>query len=246
MQRQTAAYIDLDAMRANLALATSLAPSSRILAVIKADAYGHGILEVARALGDAVPMFGVATVDEAITLRDGGIDNEILVLEGVMSQDACEEAAARDIVTMLHSAEQVELLKDTGISAWVKVDTGMHRLGIDAVKLPAVVAELEASGVAIQAVCTHLACAEETDNPMTDDHLAIFANAMKDLDLPRSIANSAALTAWPNSHADWNRPGLMLYGVSPFDEDLDAVASDLPYAEKIRRARTIQWTSRGL
>ena len=142
MQRQTAAYIDCDAIRGNFDLACSLAPESQAVAVIKADAYGHGILQVAQALQNSAAMFGVATIDEALVLREGGIRNAILVLEGVTTREACDMARAHDLVLMVHAAEQVEMLQGVPVAAWVKVDTGMHRLGIDAQSLATVLEQL--------------------------------------------------------------------------------------------------------
>jgi len=228
MQRRTAAYIDREAIRANFSYTQSLAPGAKVLAVVKADAYGHGILQVADALKDLAPMFGVATIDEALALRDEGIRNSILVLEGVITRDACDAARSNNLVLMVHTPEQIEMMTGMSVSAWVKVDTGMHRLGIKSRDLSDVLEQLRAGDVDVQAVCTHLACAEETDNTVTSKQIDEFAHCTDGCDLPLSIANSAAIIARPDAHADWIRPGIMVYGVSPFAGDVESGQSLQP------------------
>jgi len=233
MQRKTAAYIDQKAIRANFSYAQSLAPGAKAVAVIKADAYGHGILQVAAALQDLAPMFGVATIDEALVLREGGIHNPILVLEGVTTRDACEVAKAHDLVLMVHTTEQIEMMTGMSASAWVKVDTGMHRLGINGRDLGRALERLRDGDVDVQAVCTHLACAEELDNAMTSEQIDEFSRCTAVCSLPLSIANSAATIARPDSRADWIRPGIMVYGVSPF-------AGDVESSQALRPAMTLR------
>lgn len=228
MQRKTAAYIDREAIRSNFSVARSLAPDAKAVAIIKADAYGHGILQVAQALQDLAPMFGVATIDEALVLREGGIGNAILVLEGVTTRDASETARAHDLVLMVHASEQVEMITGAPASAWIKVDTGMHRLGINSADLAETLNKLREGGVDVQAICTHLSSAEETDKAVTREQLLEFAQCTAGIDLPLSIANSAAIIAWPDSRADWVRPGIMVFGVSPFASDVHAVQSLQP------------------
>jgi alanine racemase len=228
MQRKTAATIDQKAIRANYSLALSLAPMSKAVAVIKADAYGHGLLPVASALRDLAPMFGVATIDEALELREAGISNAILVLEGVTTGAACETAKAHDLVLMVHALEQVDMMTAASGSAWVKVDTGMHRLGINAADLADVLQRLQKGDVNVEAVCTHLACAEELDNTATTEQIAEFTRCTAGHELPLSIANSAAIIGWPDSLTEWVRPGIMVYGVSPIASDVEAVRSLRP------------------
>ena len=222
MQRKTAAHIDLGAIRANYAYACTLVPEGKILPVIKADAYGHGLVPVAKTLQDAVPAFAVATVEEAVELREAGIGIDLLVLEGATTRAATERAGSHGLVLMVHAESQVDMLPNSGASAWVKVDTGMHRLGIDPAMLGDVVGRLQAGGVEVRAICTHLACADELDNNVTREQMTTFHECTAGLGLPLSIANSAGILAWPESHADWNRPGIMLYGTSPFATDVEA------------------------
>ncbi|MGB5628260.1 MAG: alanine racemase [Woeseiaceae bacterium] len=222
MQRKTAAHIDLGAIRANYAYACTLVPDGNILPVIKADAYGHGLVPVAKALQAQVPAFAVATVEEAVELREAGIGIDLLVLEGATTRAATERAGAHGLVLMVHAESQVDMLPGSGALAWVKVDTGMHRLGVDPGALGDVVGRLQAGGVDVRAICTHLACADELDNDVTRAQLDTFRECTSGYDLPLSIANSAGILAWPESHADWNRPGIMLFGTSPFASDVDA------------------------
>ncbi len=228
MHRRTMAQIDLAAIRDNYALAAALAPAAANIAVIKADAYGHGMLPVAEALQGIAEAFAVATVDEALQLRDAGIDASLLVLEGAMSVESCRLAKAANLTLMLHSREQLSAVVESQVAAWVKVDTGMHRLGLPPEDLGGVLDTLRNAGVEVQAVCTHLACADEPGNAMTERQLQEFAACTREVELPKSIANSAGILAWPQSHADWNRPGFMLYGVSPFATDVEAARALRP------------------
>ena len=222
--RRTAAFIDLEAIRANYAFARSLDPNSRAVAVIKADGYGHGAVKVARALEADAPAFALATIDEAMELREAGIDTDLLVLEGAMSEEAAAACAQARITLMVNSTSQAEIVRSARPQVWVKVDTGMRRLGIDPQELDDVLAGLRTSGVPIAAVCTHLACADRPDSEMTRFQIETFLACADDCGVPLSIANSAGLLAWPASHADWNRPGIMLYGLSPLHDDGDSAA----------------------
>jgi alanine racemase len=233
MHRRTTATIDLGAIRDNFALACRQAPQSKTMAVIKANAYGHGLLEVAAALRDAAPAFAVATLDEAVVLRAAGVDKDVLVLEGVNSADAYREAEADGLTLAVNSREQVELARGTTTPVWIKVDTGMHRLGIHPDELADVVATLRKSSVAVEVVCTHLARADDLDDPATRHQLEAFRASAEACGLPRSIANSAGILGWPDSHAEWNRPGIMLYGPSPF-------AARVAAAEELRPAMTFE------
>jgi len=217
------ALVDTAALRHNLTRARATAPASRIMAVIKANGYGHGLIPVARALASA-DGFAVARLDEGLALRAAGLPNPILLLEGVFSPDQLAVAAQQRFDLMVHSVEQLEMLEGRAgtevISAWIKVDTGMNRLGFRVEQFAGAYARLQ--GVANVApaptLVTHLASADDRGDPKTDAQLQAFAAATAGLAGERSIANSAALIAWPGSRADWVRPGLVLYGVSPFPE----------------------------
>ena len=221
--RPTKAYVRLAAIRHNLVVTRSFAPDSNIMAVIKANAYGHGAIEIARELQAEVPAFAVSFLDEAEQLRDAGIHRPILILQGIMGDADVAEAASKDFWLMLHSRQQVdEVLQSKPakpVRVWVKVETGMHRLGLAANALDEVCKALSACSHVQQemTLCSHLACADEVDNPVTRQQVAQLRAYAVEHDIPMTMANSAAVMAWPETHADWNRPGYMLYGNSPFE-----------------------------
>lgn len=234
MVRHTQATVRLGAIVQNLDCAKKYAPAAKVMAVIKADAYGHGAIEVAQVLQDRVPAFAVAMMDEAVQLRDAGITRPILVLQGSSSYADVAEAAARDFWLMLHSRQQVERVLGSDIyqpvRVWVKADTGMHRLGLDVTELDVVIKDLSASENVHQDIvlCTHLACADELQNPTTRRQVKCIRDVAANHSLPLSIANSAAIMAWPEAHAEWNRPGIMLYGSNPLGESTLAAADLVP------------------
>ena len=219
--RPTRAIVSLGAISANLDTARCLAPQSKIMAVIKANAYGHGVIEVARELQDKVPAFAVAFFDEAVQLRDAGITGPILVLQGTTAQADVAEAADRDFWLMLHSQQQVERVLQaktrSPVHVWVKLDTGMHRLGLSENDLAGVCESLSASSnvQADMVLCSHFACAEDLSNPMTLEQVKLARACADEYRLTLSLANSAGIIAWPQSHAEWNRPGYMLFTNTP-------------------------------
>ncbi len=234
MHRKTVARIDLGAIRQNYALATTLAPQSKSIAVIKANAYGHGLVRVAEALRDIAPAFSVATIDEALELRSAGEALPILVLEGVNDAEGLQLAAASDLSLVVHSEAQVRQIAESTLNLplWLKVDTGMHRLGFAPEQLQPVLERLRGKSENLT-VCTHLACADDLSSGATQKQLDTFTACVADIDLPVSISNSAGILAWPASHADWNRPGYMLYGASPMTTEVES-------AEALRPAMTLQ------
>ncbi len=215
------AVIDAAALRHNLQQARRAAPDSRIMAVIKANAYGHGIVPAAKALAEA-DGFAVARLGEGLALRAAGLTNRILLLEGVFSADQLAAAAQARFELMVHSPEQLELLEalsgDAQVTAWIKVDSGMNRLGFRLEDFAAAYERLRRNARvhADPTLVTHLASADDRRDAKTPAQLAAFSDATAGLPGARSIANSAGVLAWPAARADWVRPGLMLYGVSPF------------------------------
>lgn len=197
------------------------------MAVIKANGYGHGLVPVARALADSDGL-AVARLEEGLALRAAGLDKTILLLEGVVGADQLRLAAEQHLELMVHSAEQVDLLEGRAagppVTAWIKLDTGMNRLGFRAEQFASAHGRLTRipNVVADPTLVTHLASADDREDPKTDEQLRLFAAVTSGLSGARSIANSAALLAWPASRADWVRPGLMLYGLSPFEGDTGA------------------------
>ena len=215
------AIVDAAALRHNLARVRATAPGARVMAVIKANAYGHGLVPAARALG-LTDGFAVARLEEGLALRAAGLANPVLLLEGVFSPGQLAVAAQQRFDIMVHSFEQLELLEGRGdggpLTAWLKVDTGMNRLGFRVEQFAAAWERLRRvpNVTPDPTLVTHLACADEVDDPRTSAQLRAFEEITAGHGGARSIANSAGLFAWPASRADWVRPGIALYGVSPF------------------------------
>lgn len=212
------ALVNPDALRHNLACVRALAPRSRVLAVVKADAYGHGVRHVVPALASADAL-AVAHIDEALELREWS-RQPVVVLEGFL--DAAEWQRCRDagLTPVIHQSEQLRTIErhppSPGFAVWIKLDTGMHRLGFPPAELTRVLQRLRAVQPALEIVLmTHFARAEDVAHPGTADQMACFDAATSGLRLPCSLANSAAISAFSNGHRDWVRPGLMLYGVPP-------------------------------
>jgi alanine racemase len=222
--RKCIATIDLAAVLANYKLACSLAPAAKTMAVVKADAYGHGAIEIAKALHGLAPAFAVSIFEEALELRDAGIREPILVLQGVSSSAALPLATERKLSLVLHSEQQLRWLIDaklpSPLAIWLKIDTGMHRLGFAPERCAAVLAELRNASACADTVvvCTHLASAEEAGTASVARQVSAFDHAVAGLDVEHSIGNSAGIIAWPETHRSWNRPGYMLYGASPFND----------------------------
>ena len=220
------ATIEAAALRNNLAVVRKFAAHSRVIAAVKANAYGHGLIPVARALASA-DAFGVARIEEAIALREAGIPHAIVLLEGVFAPEQLRVAAAHGLEIVVHCFEQLEMLEQHAAASrydvWLKLDTGMNRLGFDAAEFAAAHERLRrCSAVARLRLMSHLSAAEQADGEAARRQLGLFhalADPLADaLGLERSVANSAGLIAWPEARTEWVRPGLMLYGLSPFAE----------------------------
>ena len=218
MPRPVQARINLNALENNLRVANRAAPSARIMAVIKAEGYGHGLLRVAEALS-AADGFALLDIRDAVRLREAGFRQTILLLEGVFSAEELVLVAEYDLVCVIHSAWQIALLdaypKRKKLGIWLKVNTGMNRLGF----APGEVAhamELLLCHRAVRDITlmTHFANADEARGVSAP--LALFNDIAAPYRVARSMANSAALLRYPETHGDWVRPGIMLYGASPF------------------------------
>lgn len=220
MTRAAEAIVDLAALQHNLGKLRAAAAGGRVMAVIKADAYGHGIVNVARALHDA-DAFAVACFDEAMTLRNAGVTPPIVLLEGYFSAEEIPLLSRHGLMPVLHHVHQLELLERTprpgALAVWLKIDSGMHRLGFPPEDVRSVYERVRrCAGVTVLGFMTHLANADVREDDSTRAQLACFERAVAGLPGARSIANSAGLLAWPETRADWVRPGIGLYGVSPF------------------------------
>lgn len=222
------AVIDLPALNNNYRLIQSRSPDAKVLAVLKANGYGHGLERIANALPDA-DAFGVARIDEALALREAGIVKPIVLLEGFFDKADINTLALNNLQTIVHNEQQLAAIINanltTPLKVWLKIDTGMHRLGINPEQLPAFYQALSQSKNVQQSIIlmSHLGCADDKSNPATSQQIGLF-NALTSaltsaFPAEKSMANSAGVLLWPESHYQWIRPGLLLYGVSPLPID---------------------------
>ena len=211
------ATVDLGALTRNLAVARACAPNSRLLAVVKGDGYGHGMLAIARHLSALADGLAVARMESALRLRAGGVNGRILVTAGHSDRDAMQTASRHGLALMLHAEAEVDALERSMLAAplevWLKVDTGMHRLGVRPAAYPELRARLmRCAQVSGLVQCTHFASAARHQAYGTQRQLRQFLSLCAGSDAPRSCANSSALLGMPSSHCEWIRPGIMLYG----------------------------------
>jgi alanine racemase len=228
--RPARALIDLQALRHNYQLARETT-GARALAVIKADAYGHGAVRVAQALEAEADGFAVACIEEALELRQAGIRAPVLLLEGFFEADELALIVEHDFWCVVHSLWQLDALERTAVgkplNIWLKMDSGMHRVGIHPADYQAAHRRLLASGkVAKVVLMSHFARADELGSVRTDEQVAVFQAAREGLAAEISLRNSPGVMGWPKLPSDWVRPGIMLYGATPFDQP-QAVADRL-------------------
>lgn len=223
MSRGTRALIDLNALQHNFRRVRACAPASKVLAVVKADGYGSGAVPVAQALSQA-DGFGVATFAEALTLRQAGIRQPVLLMEGVLSADELRLAAQQQFEVVVHQDWQLEMLLqaclDGPLVVWLKVDSGMHRLGLTPERVMAVWHRVQASAnVREVRLMSHLACADDQDHPLNRQQCETFAALKKSSAAAvASLANSAGILRGGEYLHQWVRPGIMLYGATPINE----------------------------
>jgi len=221
----TRAIINLNALQHNQQVLQKKAPNSQILAVVKANAYGHGMVDIAKALS-GIHALGVARLNEALLLRNAGITTPIVLLEGFFHADDIKILVEQNLQTIIHSEQQLEALLNCKLQkplqVWLKLDTGMHRLGFHSDEFDKAYQALKNSSNVEQPIhlMTHFNCADELDNEITTKQLIQFRKHIKTDSGLNSLANSAATLAWPETHADVVRPGIALYGVSPFSDKL--------------------------
>jgi len=228
MPRPITATIDLAALAHNLGVAKRHAPHAKVFAVVKANAYGHGLLRAAAALRGA-DGFAVVEFDAALKLRAAGYAQRIVLLEGFFDRAEAREGAARRLATVIHHSSQLTLLDGlpagSRLDVLLKINSGMNRLGFKPDAVAQACAALQAHpAVGKVTLMTHFADADGASG--VDWQLETFERAAAGLALPRSLANSAAVLRHPHTHFDWVRPGIMLYGSSPFAE-VSAQALDL-------------------
>ena len=217
------AVVDETALQHNLKRVRECAPRAKVMAVIKANGYGHGLIRVANALCEADAL-AVARVDEGIHLREHGISHRIAVLEGFTCRDELEQHCRFDLEPVIHTPDQMQWLEVGAgcgpLSVWLKLDTGMHRLGVEGADFSSIHERLCRCRTIRQPVSlmTHFSCADDLDNPATERQIRLFGQLTAGQHGDRSIANSAGILGWRRSHSDWVRPGIMLMGASPFPD----------------------------
>ncbi len=257
MIRLPRALIDTAALRHNLGTIRAYAPGSKVMAVIKANAYGHGLVSTALALADA-DSFAVARLEEGIALRSAGVRAPIVLLEGVFSAEQMAEAAHHRFELVVHDPLQIKLLEGhrdaRRFVVWIKMDTGMNRLGFRPEAFAPALARLRNLTVPTLELraMTHLARADELNEAMTGTQVEVFektlagaADLVGPKRLPTSIGNSAGALGWPRAHGDWVRPGLALYGVSPFGGEVAAKYGLKPVMTLETTVLTVREVKRG-
>lgn len=256
MSSKTCAYIDLSALRHNLQQVRRRVDSRPIIAMVKADGYGHGMVRVAKALHET-DAFGVASIEEAITLREAQISQPVFIMSRFCQADQLPLCLRYQLIVIVHQPYQVELLERADlpepITVWLKLETGMQRLGL----LPG---QFLDSWQRLQrlpwvnkpiGLMTHLACADEPNHALTTQQLQLFQQLTTDFPGPKSIANSAAILSYPKALGDWVRPGIMLYGAAPFANqtgeqfNLRPVMTLASYLNAVRMGKQGDWVGYG-
>lgn len=225
------ACVELSALQHNLQQIKQQAPHSKVMAVVKANGYGHGLRHIAKHAQGA-DAFGVARIEEALQLRASGVVKPILLLEGFYSSGDLPILVTNNIQTVVHCEEQLDALEQADLEVpvvvWLKVDSGMHRLGVRPEQFDEFVHRLKACSNVAKPLryMSHFGCADELDKSTTNEQADLFLSLTDGCEGERSLAASAGLLAWPDSQLDWVRPGIIMYGVSPFS---DKTAEELGY-----------------
>ena len=227
MPRPIQATIDISAFSQNLAVARQFATKARIMAVVKADAYGHGLFSAISGLNDA-DGFALLELDAAIALREAGYQRPILLLEGFFSTEEIAEFQHYRLSAVIHHEEQVAMLTKSkhALDIFLKINTGMNRLGLTPDRFSLIIEQLIDSQCAKSlTLMTHFANADvPSEKGSVIRQFESFLSITRDYHCPRSVSNSAAIVRYPETQSDWVRPGIMLYGSSPFP---DKTASEL-------------------
>ncbi len=218
MARATTAHIHLDALQHNMALLKAKAPQAKLMAVVKADGYGHGLERVALALRTA-DAFGVASISDARRLREAGLPQQIVLLSGFDEASDLEQLRELQLDTVVHHQSQLDMLgSDAGtpLRVWLKMDTGMHRLGFDPDAFKTAFAWLKSrANVHPDIVCmSHFAASEDQQGKVTQQQMLCFSETVAECPGAHSLSNSAAVLNWPSAHGQWLRAGGALYGLS--------------------------------
>ena len=222
--RQATVYIDQQALQYNLNRVKQLAPTAKIVSMVKANAYGHGVKDCLAALKDS-DAFGVACIEEALEIRELGYEQPITLIEGIFSDDEMQIIIDKKIECVVHHQQQLDWLrahKDAyiaqGLKVWVKLNSGMNRLGFKVPEIIDVINALKAEGFTC-VLAMHFANADAENHPLNDQQREQFLH-VKEACAPimGSCCNSAAIFKWPELNFDFVRPGIMLYGATPFSD----------------------------
>ncbi len=220
----TYAHIDLEALHNNLIKIKSRVTNSKILAMIKCNAYGHGAVPVAQKIEKDVHVFGVMFLREAIELSNAGIKKPIVILTGFLSGAELNMIDSFGFESAIHNFEQIEILEKSKLShplqVWLKFDTGMHRLGFQPHQITSAYQRLLACPMVRKPLrfMTHFAEADNGESNKTLEQMSCFQEMVAGLDGEQCVANSAAIINWPKTHMPWVRPGILLYGATPLNE----------------------------
>ena len=260
MARPTCVTIDLRALAHNATVLRGLARGRQLMAVIKANAYGHGMVSCAQTLEPLVDAMAVAFFEEALALREAGIERPILVLEGPLAAEEITEFVRWQLWPVIHRAEQLDWFEQASsaqpAALWLKIDTGMHRLGIDLDHAAAVIERARRLCPGGITLMSHLATAGDLANPIAVRQLARWQQVTASCDLPTSLLNSAStlLSDKALGHIDdsqWLRPGYLLYGCYPdgLGHDLDLrpvmqLSSEVIAVREIARGETVGYGGR--
>jgi alanine racemase len=245
MSRPAVAHIRLDAFRHNYRAAKQK-HGGKALAVIKANAYGHGAVQCAQAIASEADGFAVACIEEALELRQAGIKNPILLLEGFFEAAELPEIVENGLWVVVHAEWQVEILLaaklQNPLHIWLKMDSGMHRVGLNYTAYQQAYMRLAGHvNVANIVLMSHFANADNLKSSHTQEQIAVFQNAVQSLGAQElSLSNSAAILGWPQSYKNWSRPGIMLYGADPLYDAKTPLRAVMQLTSQIISIRTIQ------
>jgi alanine racemase len=243
--RPAIAHIRLDAFRHNYRVAKQL-HGGKSLAVIKANAYGHGAVQCAQAIANEADGFAVACLEEALQLRNAGIKNPILLLEGFFEAAELPEIVANELWIVIHAEWQIDILLAAKLAkplqVWLKMDSGMHRVGLSAAAYP--LASMRLAGhVNVEKIVlmSHFANADNLKSQHTLQQIEVFKNATQNLNANEvSLSNSAAILGWPQSYKNWSRPGIMLYGADPLYDAKTPLRAVMQLTSQIISIRSIK------
>jgi len=224
MARRCTASINLNAIKKNYLYAKSLSPNAKAIAIVKANAYGHGAIKVASYLEDCADCYGVSCTEEAIELRNSGIDKTpILLMEGVFEVSELKLIEKYNLIVTVCNSKQLGWLLgnkfNKPVDVFVKYDSGMGRLGFQGEEFINAINLLEENEKIGQiTLMTHFSSADDLNSTSTNEQISNFDKTLYSKKYSTSLANSAAIMSWSESHREYTRPGIMLYGSSPFPE----------------------------